>query len=259
VKRSSGERTLWPSPRAADSEGRLQPMHEPPPRVVAEPSRRRPPRQRSPDPIPIPETRARARPQPVRLQDVLAAHQRAVEARIDEGLREIREAAAAAVRQVAAEVAESARAPQGPDQADLARGFLTYADERFQAMRLRLERIEEALRRLALAQRRPEAAAGDKQTEAMAREIRDLARQQRDVFARLARAHQRALAGLAASHRTALDDLARRTGRGVVAVGRKLQEDIEDVRTSVRSIHRTIAWEGMARGSRSEEPVAEDR
>jgi hypothetical protein len=46
----------------------------------------------------------------------------------------------------------------------------------------------------------------------------------------------------------------------VVAVARALQHDLEaeleDVRTSIRSMHRTLAWEGMSRG-RPDPPAAD--
>jgi hypothetical protein len=237
----------------------MQPMQEPPPPVVAERSRRRPPRQRTTEPIPIPEPAVRARPKTVRLQDVLAAHQRAIEERIEEGLRQMREIAAEVTRQAATEVAEAAPPAQGPDQTDLARGVLAFADERFQAMRLRLERIEEALRRLAVAQRaRPDTNRSAEATASLAGAIGALAEEQQAALARLAEAQRQALAGLAEAQRAAVEDLARRTGRGVVAVARVLQADIEGIRTSVRSMHRTLAWDGVSRGRRHDEPPAED-
>jgi hypothetical protein len=236
-------------------------MSEPPRPVVAEPSRRRPPRQRAADPVPIPEAPSRQRARTVRLQDVLAAHQRAVEERIEEGLQRIREAAVEAARVAAARAVEIARTPQGPDAGDVARSLLTYADERFQAMGLRLQRIEDAIRTLADRRGEPAGArAGD--TERLAGLIRDLATTQREVVARLVAAQRAAISRLAAEQRAALEDLGRRTGRGVVAVARKLQEDlvedIEGLRASVRSMHRTLAWEGMARASRRQDPPGEE-
>jgi hypothetical protein len=226
----------------------MQPMQEPPPRVVAERSRRRPPRQRTTEPISIPEPAVRARPKTVRLQDVLAAHQRAIEERIEEGLRQMREIAAEVTRQAATEVAEAARPAQGPDLPDLAREVLAFADESFQAMRLRLERIEEALRRLAVAQRaRPDTDRSAEATASLAGAIGALAEEQ-----------QAALARLAEAQRAAVEDLARRTGRGVVAVARVLQADLEGIRTSVRSMHRTLAWDGVSRDRRGDEPPADD-
>jgi len=35
-------------------------------------------------------------------------------------------------------------------------------------------------------------------------------------------------------------------------------EDIEGLRTSVRSMHRTLAWEGMARASRRQDPPGDE-
>jgi hypothetical protein len=79
-------------------------------------------------------------------------------------------------------------------------------------------------------------------------------------MARLARAHHAAIGRLAQDQRAAIEDLGRRTGQGVVAVARALQHDLEaeleDVRTSIRSMHRTLAWEGMSRG-RPDPPAAD--
>ena len=71
------------------------PHHEGPP--PPEPSRRHPPRAPSADPLPIPEAAGHTRSRPSGVQDVLASHQRAVDARIEEGLREIRLAVSEAV------------------------------------------------------------------------------------------------------------------------------------------------------------------
>lgn len=209
--------------------------------------------------MPIPEPGSRPRPQTVRLQDVLTAHQRAIEERIDEGLRQMRETVAEITRQAAAEIAGAARPAEGPAQRDLGRSVLAHADEGFQTVRLRLERVEEVLRRLAaMAQRTPpDAARNAEATASLARAIGALAEQQRGVLSQLVEAQRRALAGLAEAQR-AVEDLADRTGRGVVAVARVLQRDIEEIKTSIRSLHRTLAWEGLAHGGRLEGTSVED-
>ena len=227
-----------------------------PPPAVAEPSRRRPPRTRLADPVPIPEAATRQRPRPVRVQEVLAAHQRAIEERLEEGLQRIRDAVAEGVRAAVAEPGPGSR-----DPGEGSRALLAPAEERFQALGLRLGRIEEVLRALAAPPRDERTGPGrTAEIERLGKLVRELARQQGEAMARLARAHRAAIGRLAQDQREVMEDLGRRTGQGVVAVARALQHDLEtdleDVRTSIRSMHRTLAWEGMSRG-RSKAPPAE--
>jgi hypothetical protein len=215
-------------------------MSEPTP--ATERSRRRPPRRRSDEPIPIPESPSRPRrAKTVKLQQVLKAYQRAVLDVVEKRMAGVAEAAARAAREAVSEALDDR--PRGPDEGDVAKGVLAFADERFQAMSLRLHQIEEAVRALAAGRPVPaevDDAAGD------------------EVLRRLD-AVAEALAGLAADHRAMAEELGRRTGRGVVAVGRilrddlqglgedlvRLREGIDGVQSSVGSVHRTLAWEGM--------------
>jgi hypothetical protein len=223
----------------------MQQMNEPPP--AAERSRRRPPRRRSDEAIPIPEAPARSpRPKTVKLHQVLGAYQRAVLEAVDLRLGQVADAASEAARQAVAEAL--ADRPGGPGGDDVARGTLAYVDERFQSMSLRLRRIEQAVRHLAA---RSAAGNGDG-----------------DLTARLD-ALVRAVRALVAEHRSMAEDLGRRTGQGVVAIGRVLRRDVEGlsrdlarlnqgvagleegldgVQASVRSVHRTLAWDGMRAG-----------
>jgi DNA-binding transcriptional MerR regulator len=190
------------------------------------------------------------------VQDVLAAHQRAIEERLDEGLQRIRDAVTEATRTAAAEtVSEGKRAP--PDPSDVSRALLTHAEERFQALGLRLQHIEESLRALATGPQSDPAG----EIARLEKLVRELGRHQGEAMARLAGAHRAAIVRLAQDQRTALDELGRRTGQGVVAVARAVQRDLEagleDVRTSIRSMHRTLAWDGMAR-SRPDPRPGED-
>lgn len=230
----------------------MQQRSEPPPPAVAEPSRRRPPRQRLADPVPIPEAAPRQRARQVRLQEVLTAQQRALEERLDDGLLRIREAVAQAARAAVNEAAAGA-APLGRDPGDVSRALLAHAEERFQALGLRLQRVEEVLRALAARAR------GDRTDAQVTAEIqrlgsliRELGRRQGTALSNLARAHHAAIQRLAEHQREALADLGRRTGQGVVAVARAVQRDLEaeleEVRTSIGSMHRTQPWEGMVRG-----------
>ena len=221
------------------------------PPAVAEPSRRRPPRQRVADPIPIPQGPSRPRPRSV--QDVLSSHQRALEERLEDGLLRIQEMVAQAARTAAAQAvseaaATTATAPSalGPDADDVSRALLMHAEERFQALGIRLQRIEDALTALARPEQdRPE-------LDRLAALLHEVGRRQGQAMAQLARAHHAAIERLAEHQREVLQDLGRRTGRGVVAVAQELRraidEDLDGVRASIRSMHRTLAWEGMAPG-----------
>lgn len=197
-------------------------MQEPSLPAPREPSRRRPLRRRAEEPIPIPEAARTRAARTVKVQEVLAAHQRALEERMEEGLRRIEEALAGG--------------PPMPDRDDVAKGVLAYADERFQAMSVRLQRIEDALRRLAGELRNGVEAASPDASDGLAAVVTELGRQ-----------HRAFLEALASAQRTAFDDMGRRTGEGVVAVANVLRQEIEGLRTSIRSLHRTMAWDGLSR------------
>jgi hypothetical protein len=241
-----GEAYTAPGAPRGQSEAPMQQMNEPSP--ATERSRRRPPRRRSDDPIPIPDVTARAsRTKTVKLHQVLRAYQRAVLDVVEKRMAGLAEAAAEAARQGVAEALH--QGPLGPDRGDVAKSVLAHADERLQAMSLRLQQIEEAVRRLA---------AGVSSSPTNRSPDGDLSRRL-DVIAG-------AVAGLAEDHRAMVAELGRRTGDGVVAVGRVLRRDLEGlggdltrlqqdmtglqegmdgVRSTVRSMHRTLAWEGM--------------
>jgi hypothetical protein len=233
----------------------MQPREEP--ASAPDRSRRKPPRGRSEHPIPIPEARSRPRrTRTVKLQEVLKAYQLAVVDVLEQRIAAASEAAAESARLAVAE-ALAERPPGGPEAGDVTKGVLAYTDERFQAMSLRLQHIEEALRRLATAPP-PTGAAVAHPDERVLRRL--------DAIGR-------AVARLAEDHRGLADELGRRTGKGVVAVGKVVREDLaslsrglgvlregmtglgdsmagmgegmEGVQTSVRSMHRTMAWEGM--------------
>ena len=217
----------------------MQQMKEPPP--ANERSRRRPPRRRSDDPVPIPDPRSRSRrKRTVKLQEVLKAYQRAVVGVLEQRIEEASRASAEAARQAVAEAL--AERPQRLDDGEVAKGAVAYADERFQALSVRLERIEEALRRLA--GERPGPPPGGAEDEQIEGQLDRIAQ---------------AVAGLAADNQQLGDQLGKRTRQGVVAVAQVIREDLEAIKrdlaalrelmqgmdTSVRSLHRTLAWEGM--------------
>jgi hypothetical protein len=220
----------------------MQPMNEPPP--ATERSRRHPPRRRSDEPIPIPEaTTGARRTKTVKLHQVLQAYQRAVLDVVEKRMAEVTEAASEATRRAVAEALHEA--PPRPDRTDVAKGALAFADERFQAMSLRLQQVDQALRRLVTESPASPPTPGPNG----------------DLAARLD-AIAEAVGALAADHRDAVEELSRRTGQGVVAVARVLRDDLQGlgedlarlregmdgVQGSVRSMHRTLAWEGMRTG-----------
>ena len=208
-------------------------MEDPPP--VPERSRRRPPRSRAAEPVPLPGPSRGRRTKTVKLKDVMKAYQQAVIEAVEARLAAASQSAAEAARRAMAEAL--AERPHGPQGEDLARGLVAYADERFQALSVRLQGIEEALHRA------PFAGDGGPSEE--------LTDQLRSVTG--------AVAGLTEKHRTLADDVSRKTGHGVVGVARVIRDDlqnvgkdvadlvkrIEELETSVRSLHRTLAWEGM--------------
>lgn len=222
------------------------------PSPVAEPSRRRPPRQPTPDAIPIPDAAppTPARVPKVKLQDVLAAQQRAFRAAVDEALGRIRDDAVDAARQAAAGVAQSDS--RQPAEGDVARGLLAFADERFQALSVGLSRVEQAVQRLAT-----DRVAGEdlpERLEELAAAVGRLSADNRATAARLEREFQRMLANAEARHRAAIEELGRQTGEGVVAVARVLRQDVERLRDSVRSLHRSLEWEQMRRPREADAP-----
>jgi hypothetical protein len=224
-------------------------------------SRRRPPRRRSPSPIPIPESppQAPAR-RTVRLQDVLEAHQRAVEARIEAGLKELHRAAAEALRTVVTEAARSQRPAASGGASETLRGAVAHAEERFQAITVRLQRMEGALRQMARAQREsvaspdPQIAQGIARVERLARAVADMGTEQRHALQKLATAQAQGLARLRAEQRILIREMLRRTGLGVVAVARRLREEIaQEIRAAVEDIPEGEAEWGP--DEKSQDPV----
>ncbi|MGH2692358.1 MAG: hypothetical protein ACRDHM_07615 [Actinomycetota bacterium] len=203
-----------------------------------DPSRHTPQSEPPSQPIPIPEAEARSRKaRTVRIQDILAAHARALDVRLDEGMREMRLAMESAIRRSSIQEApQAAPTPQPQVQApapappppapapeavaqpslpreDLARGLAQQTEERFQSLALRLQRIEDAVRSAALA-------GGDSgelgsKLEALTDGMNRVASTEEDLFDRLLDAQ-----------REGLDDLTRRVGAGVAAVIRAMQTEL---------------------------------
>jgi hypothetical protein len=191
------------------------------------PSRR--PQQAPSEPIPIPEAEARSRKaRTVRIQDILAAHARALDVRLDEGMRDIRLAMDAAIRRTniheapplaptpvmtpAPAPAQPAAPVSGAPREDVARGLAQQTEERFQALGLRLQRIEDALRGMS----------GGTAGGAIEAKLDALA----DGMGRFAEAEEHLLERFLEAQREGLEDLTRRVGAGVSAVIRALQNEL---------------------------------
>ena len=202
-----------------------------------DPSQHSPQMDQPAGPIPIPEADARSRKaRTVRIQDILAAHARALDVRIEEGMREMRLAMESAIRRSAIQEAPQATPPAPPPQApppvappqpaplpeaqaptlpreDVARGLAQQTEERFQSLALRLQRIEDAVRTVALA--RGDAGELGGKLEALTDGMNRVAASEEDLFDRLIDAQ-----------REGIEDLTRRVGTGVSAVIRAMQNEL---------------------------------
>jgi hypothetical protein len=175
----------------------------------------------------------------VKLQEVLKAYQRAVIEVLEQRIAAASESAAEAAREAVTDAL--AHRTRGPDEATVARGVVAFADERFQAMSIQLGQIEEALRTV---RRDP----GPKDADRTGPRIEERLDALGEAVVRLAEG-QRRLG----------DEVIRRTGQGVVGVAKVIRDDLdalreevvrfqrglEDLDRAVRSMHRTLAWEGM--------------
>ena len=232
----------------------MQQMSERPP--AARPSRRRPPRMRAST------TRTVSLEE---LDHLLDAHERAVRARLDEGLRALYRGTVKLMRQVAEEAwrAGGPTADQhlkdrivGALARDGAlRALLHQADERHQELRLRVERIERAIRHLITANRSALERANGHGPEAEGAAPALLARVDA-LGAEVARAgehHRRELAtftgrlaeALARASQKMAEDVVRQLEAGPQGTGRRQEERLErrldELRASVDGLAR--AWD----------------
>lgn len=190
------------------------------------------------EPIPIPEADARSRKaRTVRIQDILAAHARALDVRLEESMREMRLAMESALRRSAIQEAPPAAAPPQPQiqvpppvaapqpaaapepppstlpREDVARGLAQQTEERFQSLAMRLQRIEDAIQTVALA--RGDSGELGSRLEALTDGMNRVAESEEDLFDRLLEAQ-----------REGLEDLTKRVGAGVSAVIRAMQNEL---------------------------------
>lgn len=221
-----------------------------------DPAGRNPPPNAPADPIPIPEAEARSRKaRTVRIQDILAAHARALDVRLEEGMREIRLAMDAAIRRSGIHEAPVAVQPQPlppqpapppvqiqplppqvaqpapPMREDVTRGLAQQTEERFQSLALRLQRIEDALRGASIG--------GGAAAAEFEGKLDSLA----DGLSRLADTEEHLLDRFLEAQREGLEDLTRRVGAGVAGVIRALQHELN---ATVRRLELTADADGAA-------------
>jgi hypothetical protein len=196
----------------------MQQMREPPGESGVVRSRRRPPRRRAS--VTLPETWT-----PEDLEAILTSHQDTVAAQIEQGVRALHHTAVRLMSQIAQNTTVS------PE--DTTRGLLGHVDERYQALNLRMERLEGALRKLV--QTFKGSLQGPESQAALARRIDALS--------------------------MAFKQVAARTGEGLARVAQRqeslLEERLDGMRQSIDALAQ--AMEAPPAVSTLPEPTEEDR
>jgi uncharacterized protein YukE len=182
----------------------MQQMHEPPEDAGAIRSRRRPPRRRAS--VTLPDTWT-----PEDLEAILASHQDAVAAQIEQGVRALHHTAGRLMNHIARNAARVS-----PE--DTSRGLLTHVDERYQALNLRMERLEGALRKVVQTFKGSIQGSDGRAVAALARRIDGLAE--------------------------AFKEVASRTGQGLARVAQRqealLEERLDGMRQSIDALTRAM-------------------
>jgi hypothetical protein len=197
----------------------MQQMQEPPEGMEAIRSRRRPPRRRAA--VTLPDAWSAAD-----IEAILASHQEAVAAQIEHGVRALHQTAARLM-------SELTRADEGVSPEDEDRAVLTHVDERYQALSLRMERLEGALRQLVQTFKSSMAAIPAELAErldGMAEAIDGFTVQQRQDLESFT---QRTGEGLARIAARSAEELARAAQRQEAALDTKLEQMLEAVETIV--------------------------
>lgn len=123
-----------------------------------------------------------------------------------------------------------------PGEADRAAALISHTDERYQDLKLRLDRIETALRRLVQANR-DAVRSTDRTAKALLARIDALVSSVEAVAAR----QENALRAADLRHRAELTEFARRAGRAVAAVGATLRGEFatsaQDIRKGLEQLH----------------------
>lgn len=197
----------------------MQQMQEPPQGVGAIRSRRRPPRRRAAVTLPDPSSED--------LQTLLVSHQDAVAAQIEHGVRALHHTAVRLMNQLA-------DASQGVSAEDAGRSLLTHVDERYQALSLRMDRVEGALRKLVQTLKHGLRSPGGGEVagrlEGLARTVQQVATQQRAELEAFTRQMGHGLARVAA-----------RTGEGLAQVAQRqeamLDSRLEEMRQAIDALN----------------------
>jgi hypothetical protein len=123
-----------------------------------------------------------------------------------------------------------------PEEADRAAALISHTEERYQALQLRLDRLESAFRRLVQANR-DAVRSTDRTAKALLDRIDTLVSSVEAVTAR----HEAALRAADLRHRAELTEFARRAGRAVTAVGVSLRDEFassaQDIRAGLERLH----------------------
>jgi hypothetical protein len=205
----------------------MQQMHEPPEGVRPVRSRRRPPRKRPPTPTPGAWSQEE-------VEALLAAHQDAIAEQIEEGME--------AIQQTTLELVSQLRRPDGVSPEDTARGLLAHVDERYQALTLRMERLESALRRLVQTLKGTVTRGAEPDRQAvtgLARRIDTLSATVREAATR----QRKDLAAFTKQTGEGLAEVAARAGEGLAQATRRqeafLDDRLEDMRRAIESLRDT--------------------
>jgi hypothetical protein len=134
------------------------------------------------------------------------------------------------------EVSDQQEAPKPPPEPDRTAALAAHTDERYQDLQIRLERIENAFRRLVRANR--DAVRGtDLTVQALLSRIESLVTSVEGVAAR----QEEAFRSVDVRHRAELTEFAKRAGKAVAAVGATLRTEFassaEEIRNGLRQLH----------------------
>ncbi len=123
-----------------------------------------------------------------------------------------------------------------PEEADRSAALISHTEERYQALQLRLDRLESAFRRLVQANR-DAVRSTDRTAKALLDRIDTLVSSVEAVTAR----QEAALRAADLRHRAELTEFARRAGRAVTAVGGTLRDEFassaRDIRKGLEQLH----------------------
>jgi hypothetical protein len=196
-----------------------------------------------------------------RADELMAAYQATIERQLEEGLRRIQSTATTLMHEIAAEVWRTAGGDKDEirgrilhelsrDQA--LRGLIAHADERFQALAIRTERLEETLNHLAESVRGAraqlsdgagilgEAARGGGDPNEIRRELADMTRQMAAALATLAERDQAIVETVRARVREHGELITRETTRISAAMEAYVQQGVEAVGRLAGSVDRQI-------------------